>query len=299
MNKPFPIFATELSKELPIFRPSAFITEKKPIAAIKLLVVVDETIADLRKIEQALQLQNNDYLAGTDGELEVRHEIVRANLSGLPWSDYWGNNYGVNWWWIEQETQKRVGVGAYSIAYVIDDSNWTRQGNQNIWGWHTGKHNGFQVQLIRYGEQNSVDWPYKTFLMELAHSWDNLYERVISKQIEELFGVADFDEDIIHGRANPPWVVFQYVPVFKVLKQFLTNYFRIKKMKYIILSDKNQYLLYEEYKLAFAIADEIELKLLFGRGLVGSPEPVDNLDGYIIYPLINQDRLRDIFNIKN
>lgn len=70
-----------------------------------------------------------------------------------------------------------------------------------------------------------------------------------------------------------------------------------KNMKYIILPDKNQYLLCEEYKLAFAIADEIELKLLFGRGLVGIPELIGNLDGYIIYPLVNQNRLRDIFNL--
>lgn len=70
-----------------------------------------------------------------------------------------------------------------------------------------------------------------------------------------------------------------------------------KKMKYVILPDKNQYLLYSKYKLAFAIADEIELKLLFERGLVGSPELIDDLDGYIIYPLVNQNRLRDIFNI--
>jgi len=81
---------------------------------------------------------------------------------------------------------------------------------------------------------------------------------------------------------------------------FLPKDNTIKNMKYIIDIKNNQYLLYEPFKIAFTIGDEIELKLLLSRGLIGEPERVEGLvgdyDGYIIYPLVNQERLRDIFN---
>jgi len=75
----------------------------------------------------------------------------------------------------------------------------------------------------------------------------------------------------------------------------------MKDMHYIIDIKNNQYLLIPELKLALAIADEIELKVLQERGLTGEPEriagDVGYDDGYIIYPLVNQGRLRDIFNL--
>jgi hypothetical protein len=56
-------------------------------------------------------------------------------------------------------------------------------------------------------------------------------------------------------------------------------------------------LVYDPLKIAFSIGDETELKFLKESGLTGEPERINKLDGYTIYPLVRQERLRDIFNL--
>jgi murein DD-endopeptidase MepM/ murein hydrolase activator NlpD len=74
-------------------------------------------------------------------------------------------------------------------------------------------------------------------------------------------------------------------------------YFEESFMKYIIIG-KEQYLLYEPLKLAFNIGDPEELKKLTNNGLVGSPINTGELPtGYLIYPLVDKSRLKDIFGL--
>ena len=74
---------------------------------------------------------------------------------------------------------------------------------------------------------------------------------------------------------------------------YLTN-----TMRYVI-HDKEQYLLEEGLMIALNIGDEKELARLITRGLEGRPESISKkeLDKYLIYPLVEKQRLGDIFGL--
>jgi len=61
-------------------------------------------------------------------------------------------------------------------------------------------------------------------------------------------------------------------------------YMPSEEMKYIIVDNKHQYLIYEPLKVAFSISDEKELVELRNRGLSGFPDSVGKsaLDGYTV-----------------
>lgn len=84
-----------------------------------------------------------------------------------------------------------------------------------------------------------------------------------------------------------PLPFFQYKLTFNPLE---------KTMRYVIDSKNDQYLVYDPLKIAFTIGDELELKRLKESGLTGEPERISKLTGYTIYPLIEKERLRDLFN---
>jgi len=202
-------------------------------AQIKLLVFVDTNIDFLPQVIEALELQRQDYLKGTDGEVDVVWEIVRRDLSNLSWIEYWGDNYGVNTNWIGEDTKKirqEYGLDIDSVAYVFDWNSWTTKGNQYIWGWNLGNFypdgNGYQVQLIKAG-RNSQKALYYTLLMELFHAHDDFYYRATGKRLETMFNVTDFDEDVVHAR-HEDYEVFKYVPVIQQMKKVLIELFKVQ-----------------------------------------------------------------------
>jgi murein DD-endopeptidase MepM/ murein hydrolase activator NlpD len=101
-------------------------------------------------------------------------------------------------------------------------------------------------------------------------------------------GITVLDENNGYGGYINPLPFFQYQLTFNP---------NIKTMRYIIDSRNDQYLVYDPLKIAFSIGDETELKFLKESGLTGEPERINKLDGYTIYPLVRQERLRDIFNL--
>ncbi len=70
-------------------------------------------------------------------------------------------------------------------------------------------------------------------------------------------------------------------------------------MEHIII-DNNQFLLYSDLKLALEIGDPVELKKLQLNGLGGLPttKNEDYIKDYTVYPLIQRDRLKDLFGLK-
>ena len=203
-------------------------------ATIILLVVVDTAITYLNQVEEALELQRADYLSGTDQELDIVWEIKRQDLSNLNWIEYgYGkDNYGLDTNWVKKDTQKiytSANNSIHSVAYVFDWYSWTDKGKQNIWGWNLGRfypdNNGYQVQLIRAGN-NNIKAVYYTFLMELFHAIDDFYYRATHKRLEEFFNVTDFDEDIVHAR-HDDYEIFKYVPAIRQMKDILIELFTI------------------------------------------------------------------------
>lgn len=201
-------------------------------ATIKLLIIKDTAIDYIFQIEEDLEKQRADYLEGSDGDVDISWEIIEQDLSNLNWIEYGygANNYGVSPAWLTEDTKNRPDV--YSIAYVFADRNWTRLGNQNIWGWSVGFYNNRHVQLIR-GSQNNVDSLYKTFLMELMHSFNEYAKDRIGANFNELFKVSNWDEDVVHAR-HPDWELFKYVPVIRIMKDVLIELFKVKTTETMI-----------------------------------------------------------------
>jgi len=200
-------------------------------ATIKMLVVVDLKV-DLKidyldDVKVALERQRDDYREATDDDLDVIWDILPQDLSNLSWVEYgYGkDNYGVDIGWLKNDIQTKPDY--YSVAYVIDESNWTKKGNQGIWGWSISLPNQSHIQLVK-GQKGKVTSMYYTFLMELMHSWDNLYFKVTRKRLEDVFMVSNYDEDIIHGRL-PEYDAFKYVDVIRKMKDILIDLFRINK----------------------------------------------------------------------
>jgi len=72
-------------------------------------------------------------------------------------------------------------------------------------------------------------------------------------------------------------------PIIYAMKILITpKIINTKLMKWIILSNNDQYLIYEPLKLAFVIGDENDLHFYQKQGLVGQPERIPNLNGYTI-----------------
>lgn len=243
-----PISVTEDLRALVV--PEPYNQEIHPEATINILAVVDNSIDFLGEVEEAFEMQRNDYLIATEGRVNLQTSFSRKDLSNLPWSEYWGDNWGVNTGWISEYAKKikdEYGDKFDTIVFVIDFDNWTKEGNQFIGGWNLGLFyphtDGYQIQLVKAGRHN-VRYTYLTLLMELFHAHDDFYRRATGETLEKFFGVSDFDEDIVHGMAHQyPAKLSQedsvkmfgegydrwdYKPAFKAMTEIFVKIFKIK-----------------------------------------------------------------------
>lgn len=117
---------------------------------------------------------------------------------------------------------------------------------------------------------------YHTPYYDAGFSWADVYgtrkpENILIHEILHAF-YQDAKLNDIH---DYNWGVTDNI---KVVEYLIKN----KEMRYVILGI-NQYLLSETPKVAFTIPDEEALKEFQSAGLVGMPEIIQNLDGYLIY----------------
>lgn len=113
--------------------------------------------------------------------------------------------------------------------------------------------------------------------------------------------MIDWNNNLYNGILN--WWGDRYrklsinYPIMAALStEDLPDNWQSKDMNYVILPNGEQFLLYEVLRLAFNIADPIELADLKAQGLNVEPKPLTELPAsYIIYPLIKKDRLGDLF----
>ena len=99
--------------------------------------------------------------------------------------------------------------------------------------------------------------------------------------------------------SNPTGESFTRLNFNNGFKGALNPLFYLKEsmMKYVIVGTE-QFLLYEPLKIALNIGDPEELNKLINNGLVGDPINLGALPaGYLVYPLVDKGRLRDIFGL--
>lgn len=73
------------------------------------------------------------------------------------------------------------------------------------------------------------------------------------------------------------------------------NFLKNRNMDYVILG-KEQFLICAPLKLAFNLGDETELARIKDK-LPPTPRVIESLDGYFIYPMIEKNRLKDLFGL--
>ena len=277
MHLATPVFLDDVPKSLPLAKPHQENSNLE--AVIKMLVVVDSKVDFMAEVVEALDTHRNEYVVATSGKVSLHTEIIREDLSGLPWSRYWGDYWGVNTGWIgkrAEEIRKEYGDKFDSIVFIIDWDNWTQKGYQGILGWNLGVFypdgNGYQIQLIKAG-RHSVKALYLTLLMELFHAHDDFYRRATGKTLEQYFGVSDFDDNIVHGMAHQDEILSQeesvrmfgsgydrwdYKPAFKAMTEIFIKLFRINSPT----KDMQLQRLTETSKDIFAIHNGIRFQIL-------------------------------------
>lgn len=125
-----------------------------------------------------------------------------------------------------------------NVIYVVDNENWK---SPAIGGWNLGSPiNGFGVEIVRMYQNNPL-WLFKTFSMEIAHSWNDLCIQEINDNLLALFDVKDFDNMVIHGqdsrygvlRANGTYFTdYDYSKQIGIVKDTLKRAYDIRKARY-------------------------------------------------------------------
>jgi hypothetical protein len=163
---------------------------------MRTLVLLDSaTVPQKQAVEAALVRIRDDYAPATP----VTWEYEVRDFSNLPWVDYQPGAKGVSFDTVNLHTQAiflRDGEKWDNVIYVIDRSHWQAP---NIGGWNLGStHHGYCVELV-LAMVDKPDWLYKTFAMEIAHSWNDECMQEINDPLLTTFGVSDFDNQVVHG----------------------------------------------------------------------------------------------------
>ena len=225
-----------------------------PQSKFKILVLVDLAHSSTVNLNAALEAQKAEIETSTGGVTTTSWEFRPYDLSACPWQLYgnysFGQAYGPSFAWIEQELKKiqlSDGDKFDFIQLVFDESHWgTQSSTLSVFGYSLNQFipnplPNYSVQIIRSRQDLAVSILKKTFDMELAHSFDN-FSQTIGLSLNTLFGVVDFDEDVIHGR-DPRYPVFQYSQVYAKLKDILFNklFPTEPNMLKLVIKDNEQY----------------------------------------------------------
>lgn len=238
-----------------------------PKSCLKILILVDTAHTSTSNLNTALEAEKAEIEASTGGETTTSWEFRPYDLSNCPWQIYGNYSFGQAWGpsfaWIEQEL-KKIQLSDKDkfnfVQFVFDESHWgTQSSTLSVFGYSLNQFipnplPNYSVQIVR--SRNNASWTglKKTFDMELAHSFDN-FAQIIGLNLNTLFGVTDFDEDVIHGR-DPRYPVFQYGQVYAKLKDVLFNkLFKItmfdllktdsRPEQYVIINNKRFWVLNE------------------------------------------------------
>lgn len=161
--------------------------------------------------------------------LSFERYVHFRDLSNLEWVEYnpelYKGAYGVDFAFINTETKKiydELGPKYDCVMFVIDEANWKTP--NSAWGWNLGLfYNGHQVQLIR---ASTVDFTYMGFAMEVLHAMDNFARTELGVNVETIFGVRNFDEDIVHAKA------YNYRPYIAQVGGLLLEAFLKRNQRY-------------------------------------------------------------------
>lgn len=183
---------------------------------MRILILLDNQIVNRKlDIDVALEKIRQDYAPATP----IIYDYQESDFNNLRWVGYWKDAYGIAWDIIVSDL-KKIPTDKYDdVIYICSEEHWKPK---DIGGWSLGSPiYGMTVQLIRI-YQNNPEWLYKTFAMEIAHSWNDICIQELNDDLLSTFGIPDqFDNRVIHG--NDSRYGFN-VPTPPVLTEYHTDY---------------------------------------------------------------------------
>lgn len=206
---------------------------------MRLLILLDSETTR-QPIEDALLRIRDDYAPATP----VTWEYETRDFSTVHWIEYLPNFKGISIDLVKKNMSDifiRDGEKWDNVIYVIDPIHWLED---HAWGWNLGTPiHGYAVELVR--ATHNPDWLYKTFAMEIAHSWNDIGIREIGDNLLSVFSVTDFDNMVIHGvdsrygknvPLNAPitgyYTDYNYRPIISMAQNQLMRMFQVRKDRY-------------------------------------------------------------------
>ncbi|WP_457635803.1 hypothetical protein [Persephonella sp.] len=198
---------------------------------MKQLIVLDKKIANdpehMKYLMSALELEKEDFKSI---DIEIKNDFQEKDLYYIDWVKTNENYYRPSFRWVDVNTQGKQGY--HTVAFVIDESNWSFQGeNKKIGGWQLGEYNGVYVQIIRSKKNWYYMSPtgrkpvvYTALIEEVMHFLDDIIRRDLKISLDKKYGF-DFDEMVVHAK-HPNYKRWQYKKALKELKQLLLKIFK-------------------------------------------------------------------------
>ena len=170
---------------------------------MRILILLDNKIINRKpEADVALERIKSDYKDATP----VSWQYADSNFDNLVWEEYLPGFNGISRALIRKELSFIPKDKYDQIIYLVSPENWQAPG---IGGWNLGSPIlGFQVEIVKMYD-NKPDWLYKTFAMEIAHSWNDLCMQELADNLLKDFDTFNFDNQVIHG-LDPRYGVDQH-----------------------------------------------------------------------------------------
>ena len=202
---------------------------------MRILILFDKSIPNRKvDVDTALTKIETDY--AETGEVAWIYED--RDFSQLRWVEYQTNYLGIAWDIITKDINAIQKDKYDQVIYLISEENWKSVG---IGGWNLGPPiNGFCVEIVRI-YANNPEWLYKTFAMEIAHSWNDMCIQELGDNLLSTFGVTDFDNMVVHGldprygklrNDGTYFTNYEYAAMIAMVKEKLKLSCAIRKARY-------------------------------------------------------------------
>ena len=181
---------------------------------------------------------------------------------------------------------------------------WGRKSKLGYYGGYTYEiaKDGTTRQFRQIGEQTIAVYGHNHNSVSIALDGDFDGELPTEAQHDALRSllarlVAEYDVDltkIVPHRAKATKTCYGR----RLPDDWARNLLTPNPMRYVIDENRDQWLIAERpVKLAISIADEKVLQELQQRGLVGAPEAISGLDGYLTYRGASEDAWKAFLNL--
>lgn len=248
---------------------------------------------EIKQLNDAFQYASDFVAEATQGQLGLEFTIVNKSIdfvgkkvninSGYNYDNLSGVMVDPNQ--VINEADKIIGNNKFDIVLLAFDLDKVNPRPTN--SLHSPTYNKIytviQLLMLHTYDQFTLN---ETVLHELLHAWYWLINRRAG---------ANLTDDVHHySGSQDPRPEANYKRLIETLSPYYNQLtINNKKMRYVIV-EKEQYLLDDTLKIALNIGDVEQLNILKVRGLNGEPEQLDNIDGYLQYPLVTKDKLKDL-----